>query len=183
MSTDDSCSSPDPESPDAFARQMAELRRQMSSWSSWFGTGAWLCAQDIEDEVLRRVEDKYLDESVPAELLPWARTVYDNLVKSGPSHRQYKSHRRLHDEVAAEWRDVDPNEPLIDEYSKRMGEFEDILPALWDRFTDPEKRVLSAIRASETMDEAATKSGMSTRDLRTRFRRIVAKAHRVRAGE
>jgi len=156
MSTDDSQRSPESQDPEAFARQLAELRRQMSVWSSRLGTGAWLCAQDIEDEVLRHMEKKYVSESLPSEILPWARTVYENLVKSGPTRSQYKAMRRLHDELAVEWRDVEPDEPLIDEYSEWIDEFEDILPAVWERLTDLERSALTAIRSSGTMVSSAT---------------------------
>jgi len=147
----------------------------MGTWARQIGTGRWRCAADIEDDVLRVAVDHYLQQELPDQWMPWARRVFENAVRKGPKRSEQDRDCELHDALRAplendealEWHEI---------YAAWKVEFESILPALLELLTGQEKRALAGILGAESMSDAADRAGMTSRDLRTRFRRIVCKA-------
>ncbi|MFQ5505961.1 MAG: hypothetical protein ACE5F1_14370, partial [Planctomycetota bacterium] len=67
------------ESSDSCGHPFDDVRRllqEIPRWSAELGTGQWHCAQDIEDELLRIVEDHLLKGTTPKLLRPWAFATY-----------------------------------------------------------------------------------------------------------
>jgi len=159
---------------DVFDEDLRQLFELIDNWSANLGAGRWQSAQEIEDELLRIVEDRYLKGTLPNPIGPWAFKTYENLVKSGPPRAGQRQHAELDSGCTA-----DRREERIDIDAAWIDEFERVLPAAMGLLTEAEHRALEAIRAASTMSQAAELANMSPRHLRTRFWRIVGKIARL----
>jgi len=180
MPSNTPASSPEWPTPREFVAILVKLREFTGLWCRQYGTGRWRCPADIEDKVQQTAVDCYLGRKVPDRWVPWARRVFENAVRKGPKRSEQSCDLELHhastkpaqDDDAPEWHEI---------FAAWEVEFAKIFPALLERLSDQEKRALEGILQARSMLDAAERAGMTSRDLRSRFRRIVCKAVGVHA--